>query len=99
MTEQLNKTVPALKAKVKEPIKLHVVKVGGLDHSLYIHSAAYVSLGVLGERPWPGKVVPLVPGSADTPLVTFSHPGLWLFHCHVESHADAGMIGVFIVEE
>ncbi len=99
VTRQFNKTVPAFKARVNEPLKLHVLNMGDVEHSLYIHSADYVSLGVLGGRPWPGKVVPLVAGSADTLLVTFKHPGLWLFHCHVESHADAGMIGVFMVEQ
>ncbi len=53
---------------------------------------------VLGGRPWPARVLPLVQGSADTLLVTFDNPGLWLFHCHVETHADAGMLGLFAVE-
>jgi uncharacterized cupredoxin-like copper-binding protein len=29
----------------------------------------------------------------------FTEPGLWLFHCHVVNHADAGMIGLFIIDE
>ncbi|MBI4295935.1 MAG: multicopper oxidase domain-containing protein [Chloroflexi bacterium] len=96
--KQFNRTLPTFRAKVNEPIKLHVINIGDISHSLYIHSAEYVSLGVLGGRSWPGKVVPLVPGAADTLLVKFSYPGLWLFHCHVESHADTGMVGVFVVE-
>lgn len=98
VVEQLGKTVPFFKVKVKEPIKLHVINIGNTVHSLHIHSATHVSLAVLGGRPWPANVLPLVPGAADTLLVNFSQPGLWLFHCHVVPHADAGMIGVFIVE-
>ena len=26
-------------------------------------------------------------------------PGLWLFRCHVVNHADAGMIGLFVIED
>lgn len=94
----INKTLPTFRVKVNEPFKLHLINIGDIIHSLYIHSAEYVSLGVLGGRPWPAKVVPLVPGAADTILVKFSHPGFWLFHCHVETHADTGMIGLFIAE-
>ncbi|MBI2906158.1 MAG: multicopper oxidase domain-containing protein [Chloroflexi bacterium] len=97
--KQFNRTLPTFEVKVNEPIKLHVINIGDIIHSLYIHSAEYISLGVLGGRPWPGKVVPLVPGAADTLLLKFSNPGLWLFHCHVESHADAGMVGLFIAKQ
>ena len=98
VTQLFNNTIPYFKAKVNEPFKLHVINIGNLSHSLYIHSATVVSLGVLEGRPWPGRVLPLVPGAADTLLVSFSNPGLWLFHCHVEPHADEGMIGLFDVK-
>jgi FtsP/CotA-like multicopper oxidase with cupredoxin domain len=48
---------------------------------------------------WPANVLPLLPGAADTLRFTFTKPGLWLFHCHVVVHADAGMIGLFVIEE
>lgn len=95
IAERYNKTIPHISAKVNEPFKLHVINIGNMEHSLYIHSATVISLGVLGGRPWPARVLPLVQGAADTLLVTFTEPGLWLFHCHVETHADLGMIGLF----
>ena len=95
LAEEFNRTLPYITAKVSEPFKLHVINIGNLEHSLYIHSATVTSLGVLDGRPWPGRVLPLVPGSADTLLVEFDNAGLWLFHCHVETHADLGMIGLF----
>lgn len=99
VVEQLGKTVPAFKARVNDPIKLHVVNIGNLEHTLHIHSATHVSLAALGGRTWPANVLPLDAGAADTLLVNFSQPGLWLFHCHVVAHGDAGMIGVFVVDE
>lgn len=95
---QLGKTVPFYKMKVGETMKLDVVNIGNLDHSLHIHEIPMISLGVLNGRPWPAQILPLVSGAADTIQITFKNPGIWLFHCHVVSHADAGMIGVFIVE-
>ncbi|MBI4311661.1 MAG: multicopper oxidase domain-containing protein, partial [Chloroflexi bacterium] len=95
MAEQYDKTLPTFRLKVGETIKLHVINIGSLEHSLYIHTADIVSLGVLNGRMWPGRVLPLVPGAADTLQVTFNDPGPWLFHCHVDPHTDAGMLGVF----
>lgn len=98
VVEQLGKTVPFYTMKVGETMRLHVVNIGNIEHSLHIHEIPHVSLGVLNGRPWPGNVVPLVSGAMDTIQVRFQNPGIWLFHCHVVAHADAGMIGVFIVE-
>jgi FtsP/CotA-like multicopper oxidase with cupredoxin domain len=95
---QLGKTVPFFKMKVGETMKLHVVNIGNLDHTLHVHEIPLVSLAVLNGRPWPAQVVPLLSGTLDTLQITFKNPGIWLFHCHVVSHADAGMIGVFVVE-
>lgn len=98
VVNQLGKTVPFYTMKVGESMKLHVVNIGNLDHSLHIHEIPLVSLGVLNGRPWPGQVLPLVGGAMDTLLVRFRYPGLWLFHCHVVNHADAGMVGLFVVQ-
>lgn len=98
VTRMFDRSLPVFKVKVNERLKLHVINIGDLIHSLYIHAGEYVSVGALAGRPWPGKVIPLVPGAADTIVIKFSNPGLWLFHCHVESHADAGMIGLFEAE-
>jgi len=95
---QLGRTIPYFKLKTGEAIKLHVYNIGNLDHSFHAHEVPHVSLAVLQGRPWPGNVVPLISGTMDTILLEFRHPGLWLFHCHVVNHADAGMIGVFVVE-
>ncbi len=98
VVEQLGKTVPFFKVKVGETLRLHVANLGNIEHSLHVHEIPLVSLGVLGGRPWPAQVVPLVSGALDTVQIRFRQPGLWLFHCHVVDHADRGMVGVFVVE-
>lgn len=99
VAKRFNKTITAFEADVNESFKLHVINIGNQTHSLYIHSANVVSLGVLGGRPWPARVLPLAPGAADTLLIKFENPGFWLFHCHVETHADAGQLGLFIIKD
>ena len=96
---QLNKTVPAFTANVGEEMRVHVINIGDQMHSFHAHNVKHISLGTLQGDQWAGNVLPLVPGAADTLRFTFTKPGLWLFHCHVVNHADAGMIGVFIIEE
>lgn len=97
---QFNKTVPVFEAKLGEEMRFHVVNIGDVIHSFHAHNVKHLSTGTLNGAQWEGNVVPLVPGQADTLSLTFTKPGLWLFHCHVVAHADAGMIGLFnIVEE
>jgi len=96
---QLNKTVPAISAKVGEEMRVSVINIGDAIHSFHAHSVNHISEQAMPGRIWPANLLPLVPGAADMMRFTFTKPGLWLFHCHVVSHADAGMIGVFIIEE
>jgi len=92
---QLGKTVPVFSAKVGEVMRVHVINIGDQIHSFHAHSVTHVSVGTLEGARWSAQVLPLLPGASDSLQFTFTHPGLWLFHCHVVNHADAGMIGIF----
>lgn len=95
---QFGKTLPVISGKVGEPVRLSVVNIGDMIHSFHMHAmTAYYVDHDKGE-PVPAQVLGLLPGEADRILITPTEPGVWLFHCHVVSHADAGMIGVFVVE-
>jgi FtsP/CotA-like multicopper oxidase with cupredoxin domain len=96
---QLGKTVPVISAKVGEELHIHVINIGDQIHSFHAHSVAHFSLGTLQGGRWAANLLPLLPGAADTLQFTFTQPGLWLFHCHVVNHADAGMIGNFTIED
>lgn len=99
VVEQFGKTVPLVKGKVGETIRFDVVNIGDAIHSFHLHGMNMVSVDQMPGRIHPANVVQLVPGGADRILVTPTEPGVWLFHCHVVTHADMGMIGVFVVEE
>lgn len=93
---QFGKTVPVIRAKVGEPIRINVVNIGDLVHSFHLHG--FTAYQADTGRPVTAQVVQLVPGGADRIIVTPNYAGVWLFHCHVVSHADAGMIGVLLVD-
>jgi len=96
---QLNKTVPAISAKVGEELHVSVINIGDQVHSFHAHNVNHISEQAMPGQIWPANLLPLVPAAADTLRFTFTKPGLWLFHCHVVAHADAGMIGLFVIEE
>ena len=96
---QLGKTVPTISAKVGEVMRVHVINIGDQIHSFHAHSVSHISVGTLEGARWSAQVLPLLPGQSDSLQFSFTQPGLWLFHCHVVNHADAGMIGIFDISE
>lgn len=94
---QLNKTLPAFQMKLGENARISVIDIGDQVHPFHLHGLSMVSEWYMPNRPWPANTIALVPGAGDSVIVTASVQGLWLFHCHVVYHADAGMIGVLIV--
>lgn len=94
---QINKTLLTFEAKVGETIRFDVIDVGELVHSFHLHDAEIISEFADPGQPVPDAVLGLEPGTADSVLVTLTQPGIFLFHCHVVEHADAGMIGILIV--
>jgi hephaestin len=44
-------------------------------------------------------VVSVFPATMVTADIQLDNAGTWLFHCHVNDHADAGMIATYTVTE
>jgi hephaestin len=72
------------------------------------------SFGNEGDGPhsphWHGNIVDdslgdntdtvvLIPGTTYTVTMDVDNPGIWLYHCHVHDHIEAGMITTYIVGE
>jgi len=96
---QFGVTVPMVKTNVGEPVRLDLLNIGDMPHTFHVHGNDMVSVDAFPGRIHPANVVQLLPGAADRVVVTPTHAGVWLFHCHVVSHADQGMIGVLVVED
>jgi len=80
---------------VGQPLTFYLVGIGNDYHSWHIHGGNPVY--VRGE-PVEGDVVALGPGSAAIATVTLTNAGIWLIHCHLVAHADAGMVTLVIAE-
>jgi FtsP/CotA-like multicopper oxidase with cupredoxin domain len=97
---QFNKTLLTFEATVGDTVRFDLFNPGaylGLTHTFHLHDSEMISEFADPGVPVPDAVVPLDPGVTEAILVTLDTPGVFLFHCHVVPHADAGMIGVLVV--
>lgn len=73
----------------------------GMDHPFHLHGFRFQVLSRDGEpEPYPSwKDTVNVPKHQTVRLVVRfdDYPGLWMFHCHILTHEDAGMMGVLQV--
>ena len=95
--QQANVSYAAFSAQVGQIARFNVINIGDQVHTFHMHDQSLISEWVTPGQEVPGNTIPLDPGTADSVLVNFTQPGVFLFHCHVVFHADAGMIGLMFV--
>lgn len=75
----------------------------GMIHPFHIHGIQFQVLDRDGnpppenERGWKDTVL-VHPDETVKIIAKFKHPGLFMYHCHILEHEDAGMMGQFLVE-
>jgi suppressor of ftsI len=74
----------------------------GMDHPFHLHGFRFQVLdrdGVPEPFPQWKDTVNVPKHETVRVIVTFDdYPGLWMFHCHILDHEDAGMMGVLEVK-
>lgn len=80
--------------------------MGGMHsspHPFHVHGAQFQIVERNGDTPpanergWKDTVM-LREGEVVRLLVKFNNEGLFMYHCHILEHEDAGMMGQFLVE-
>lgn len=79
-----------------------VTEDGAWEHPFHIHGTQFTVISVDGEAPDESlqgykDTVTLQPGQKMRIAVSFPHTGLYMFHCHILEHEDAGMMGLIEV--
>lgn len=72
--------------------------VHAMAHPIHIHGQRFLVLSVNGRptRNFVWKDTVLVPvGSTVELLLEITNPGMWMIHCHIAEHLEAGMRTVF----
>ena len=75
----------------------------GMDHTFHLHGFQFQLLeadGSVADVPRWKDVVNVPRRSTVRFVVRFErYPGLWMFHCHILEHEDAGMMGVLKITD
>ena len=95
-----------IKAKVGETILVHYFNEGLQVHPMHLHGPMQTVIAKDGNplpAPYKADTVLVGPGERYSVLVTPNRPGVWVWHCHILTHAEApegfiGMTTALIVE-
>ena len=83
---------PVFKANVGQTVQWDVMAMGSDFHTFHVHGHRWIGPG---GTPVDTQTV----GPAESYAIRWREhdPGTWLYHCHVEDHMMAGMIGIYQV--
>ncbi|MBZ5688060.1 MAG: multicopper oxidase domain-containing protein [Acidobacteriia bacterium] len=87
-------TGPLMTMKKGERVRWYLVALG---EQFSVHTPHWHGNVVLhdGKRT---DVVPLMQAQMETVDMVPDNPGIWMFHCHIDDHMDAGMVTLYKVE-
>ncbi|GAA3899275.1 multicopper oxidase domain-containing protein [Streptomyces sp. NPDC003631] len=106
MINQQKHEGPDLPAIVGERVEFVMITHGDLYHTFHLHGHrwAHNRTGLLTGPDDPSQIIDnRIVGPGDSfgfQVLAGEHvgPGAWMYHCHVQHHADHGMVGLFIVK-
>jgi FtsP/CotA-like multicopper oxidase with cupredoxin domain len=83
---------PVFRARVGELVQWDVMGMGDEHHTFHVHGHRWLEAGGVARDTH-------TVGPAESFRVRWRErdPGVWLYHCHVEQHMAAGMIGTYRV--
>ncbi|TQS28950.1 multicopper oxidase domain-containing protein [Microbispora sp. KK1-11] len=98
---------PHFMAKIGERVEFIVVTHGDFFHTWHLHGHRWADnrTGMLDN---PQDQTRIIDTKITGPAESFGFqviagervgPGAWMYHCHVQSHSDMGMAGVFMVAD
>jgi manganese oxidase len=83
---------PVFKSRVGDLVQWDVTVMGSEHHTFHVHGHRWRNpLGV------PVDTITLGPAESARVRWRERDPGTWMYHCHVETHMAAGMIGIYQV--
>jgi FtsP/CotA-like multicopper oxidase with cupredoxin domain len=98
-------STPVLRANQGERVEFVVIGEGDLMHTFHLHAHRWADTRT-GLLLGPNNDIPIVDNITVGPADSFGFqivagegvgPGAWMYHCHMQNHADLGMSGVFLV--
>jgi manganese oxidase len=104
------KSFPAtqpLTAKMGERVLVRYMNEGLMNHPMHLHGMPMTVVardGYLLPQPFMCDTLDVAPGERWDVIIEVDNPGVWAFHCHTLSHAEAptgmfGLVTALIVED
>lgn len=94
---------PPLMASIGEIQMWTVHNTIDFDHPFHVHGFFFQVISVNGLAPevneWRDTVNVPVDATVRLAIAFDERPGMWMFHCHILDHADAGMMGMVHLHE
>lgn len=96
---------PTFEATVGDRVEIIMITHGQYYHTFHMHGHRWADnrTGLLTGPDDPSRVIDnKITGPADSfgfQIIAGEHvgAGAWMYHCHVQSHSDMGMSGLFLV--
>ncbi|WP_217142352.1 multicopper oxidase domain-containing protein [Streptomyces sp. AC627_RSS907] len=100
-------TGPNFEATVGDRVEIVMITHGDLYHTFHMHGHRWADnrTGMLTGPDDPSQVIDnKITGPADSfgfQIIAGEGvgAGAWMYHCHVQSHSDMGMVGLFLVKK
>jgi FtsP/CotA-like multicopper oxidase with cupredoxin domain len=86
---------------IGQPVKIRFANSSSRLHPMHIHGAFFRVLEVNGEpapEPFTRDTVLVGPRESIVIGLVPEHEGIWLTHCHIQAHADSGMMTTITVD-
>lgn len=84
--------IPPIKVTEGDKVLLRYINTGpNMIHPMHIHGHAMDVIATDGETldsPYEKYTLSIAPGEAYDAVIEANNPGIWLFHCHILSHAS-----------
>ncbi|WP_324790325.1 multicopper oxidase domain-containing protein [Streptomyces sp. H51] len=105
MTVNNRRPGPDFEATVGDRVEFVMITHGNLYHTFHLHGHRWVD-NRTGMLTGPDDQARVIDNRIVGPADSFGFqviagegvgPGAWMYHCHVQKHADMGMMGLFLV--
>ncbi|MFH8617643.1 multicopper oxidase domain-containing protein [Streptomyces sp. NPDC017979] len=96
---------PDFQATVGDRVEIIMITHGEFYHTFHMHGHRWAD-NRTGLLSGPNDVSRIIDNKITGPADSFGFqviagegvgPGAWMYHCHVQSHSDMGMVGLFLV--
>ena len=87
--------------KMGKPIKIEFINTSNRLHPMHLHGTFFRVLEINGEKaaePFTRDTVLVGPRESIVIGLIPEHKGIWLAHCHIQSHAESGMMTTLTYE-